>query len=145
MPYLSTGCRGKLLVRFHSALGRQPRPLGEMSMPQKKMMLPLMRSCTRKQKRIWRAMATARHCRILMMAKALPSLAQLPTYMCHNKQADTQLLIYRTLPLLRYSLKANPITIPFLMACKLVKPMGHLPRMGGVPLALLGKSPCTTK
>jgi hypothetical protein len=141
IPYLSTRCRGKLLVRFHSAFGRQPRLLGKMSVPWKKIMLLLMRSYIRKEKRISRAMATARCYRILMIAKALPSLAQLLTYMCYNKQADTQLLIYPTLPLLRYSLKANPITIPFLIACKLVKPMEYLPRIGRVSLALLGKSP----
>jgi hypothetical protein len=71
MPYLSTGHRGKLLVRFHSTLGKWPRPSGRMSRPWKKMMLPLIRSHTRNQKRVWRAMVTVRHCRIFIMAKAL--------------------------------------------------------------------------
>ena len=72
-------------------------------------------------------------------------LAQLPTYAHRNKQADSRLPIYPTLSLLRYSLKANPIIILVLMARKLGKPMGHLLRIGGVPLALLGKSPHTTR
>jgi hypothetical protein len=73
-----------------------------------------MRSRTRNWKRVWRAMVTARHRRILIMAKAL-------------------------LPFHRYSLKA------FLTARKLGKPMRHLSMIGGVPPALLGKSPRTTK
>jgi hypothetical protein len=66
-------------------------------------------------------------------------------YMHYNKQADAWLLIYLTLPFLRYSLGTTLIITLLPMAHQQVKLMGHLPSMGRVPLALLSKSPCTMK
>ncbi len=55
MPYSSTGQGDKLPVRFHSASGRQPRPFGETSVPQKKAMLMIVQCPVRKKKKTMRA------------------------------------------------------------------------------------------
>ncbi len=59
MPYLSTGCRGKLPARFHSTLGAWLRPFSKISAPLKKMTLTLIWGSAKKPKRICRMMTAA--------------------------------------------------------------------------------------
>ncbi len=59
MPYLSTGHRGKLPARFHSASGVWLRPFSKISAPLKKMTLTLIWGLAKKPKRICRTMTAA--------------------------------------------------------------------------------------
>ncbi len=78
------------------------------------------------------------------MAQGLPGLAQLPMHMHGNKQVEVWLQIHPMLTLLMHTLCPTlPIT-PLPMAHKQVNPMEYPPRMIGVGLAPLGRSPHLT-
>ena len=78
------------------------------------------------------------------MAQGLPGLAPLPMHMHGNKQAEVWLQIHPMLTLLTHTLCPTlPIT-PSPIAHEQVNPMEYLPRMIGIGLALLGRSPHLT-
>ena len=67
---LSTGCTGKLPVRFHSP-SEHPGPFSRIIAPWKKAMLTLIWGWAKKEKRA---------------AKRQPDLEKLPKYRCSNRQ-----------------------------------------------------------
>ena len=78
------------------------------------------------------------------MAKGILSLVQLPMYMCGNKQGEVRLWIHPILTPLTDALSVILSAALLPMACKQVKPTGHLPGMCRVGMALLGRTPHPT-
>jgi hypothetical protein len=72
------------------------------------------------------------------------SLAQLPMYMRGNKRGEARLWIHPILTPLTDALGAILSAALLPMACKPVKPTGHLPGMRRVGMALLGRTPHPT-
>jgi hypothetical protein len=75
------------------------------------------------------------------MTKAILGLVQLWTYMRSSKRGEARLWIRPMLTPLLDALGAivSPALLP--IARRQVKPMGHLPGMHGMGLALLGRGP----
>jgi len=78
------------------------------------------------------------------MAKGILSLAQLPMYMHGNKWGEAQLWIHPILTPLTDALGIILSAALSPMACKQVKPTGHLLEMRRVDMALLGRTPHPT-